>query len=202
MEDQNRILTTVVRGKSHLLENSDFHDRDRRECISSVQFTQLCPTLCNPWIAACQISLSIANSWSLPKLTSIESVMPSNHLILCHPLLLPRSNFPSIRVFSNQLVLPIRWPKYRSFSFSINPSNEYSGLISLTMDWLDLLGNPRGSQKSSAPSSKASILWRSAFFIVYLSHTYMTTGKMITLTRWILLAKLFLCFSICCLGWS
>ena len=131
MEDQNRILTMVVRGKSHLLENSDFHDRDRRECISSVQFTQLCPTLCNPWIAACQISLSIANSWSLPKLTSIESVMPSNHLILCHPLLLPRSNFPSIRVFSNQLVLPIRWPKYRSFSFSINPSNEYSGLISL-----------------------------------------------------------------------
>ena len=149
MEDQNRILTTVVRGKSHLLENSDFHDRDRRECISSVQFTQLCPTLCNPWIAACQISLSIANSWSLPKLTSIESVMPSNHLILCHPLLLPRSNFPSIRVFSNQLVLPIRWPKYRSFSFSINPSNEYSGLISFRITSLISLQSKGLSRVSS-----------------------------------------------------
>ena len=115
---------------------------------------------------------------------SIESVIPSNHLILCHPLLLPPSIFPSIRVFSNESVLCIRWSKYWSFSFRISPSNEYSGLISFRMDWLDLLA-VQGTLKSlfQHRSSKASILWHSAFFIVQLSHPYMTTGKTITLTR-------------------
>ena len=116
---------------------------------------------------------------------SFVSVMPSNHLILCHPLLLPPPIFPSIRVFSSELVLRIRWPKDWSFSFSISPSNEYSGLISFKIDWLDLLAI-QGSLKTLLQhhSSKASILWRSAFFIVQLSHPYMTTGKTIALTRW------------------
>ena len=135
-----------------------------------------------PWTAARQASLSIINSWSLLKLMSIELVMPSNHLILCCPLLLPPSIFPSIRVFSNESVLHIRWPKYWSFSFS--PSNEYSGLISFRMDWLDLLA-VQGTLKSLLQhhSSKASILQHSAFFIVQLSRPYMTTGKTIALTR-------------------
>ena len=116
------------------------------------------------------------------KLTSLESVMPSNHLILCHPLLLP-SIFPSIRVFPNESALRIRWPKYWSFSFNISPSNEHPGLVSFRMDWLDLLA-VQGTLKSlQQHSSKASILWRSAFFIVQLSHPYMTTGKTIALTR-------------------
>ena len=117
-------------------------------------------------------------SWSLLKLMSIESVMPSSHLILCCPLLLPPSIFPSIRVFSNESILHIRWPKYWSFSFSISPSNEYSGLTSFRIDWLDLFA-VQGTLKSLLQyhSSKASILWRSAFFIVQLSHPYMTTGK-------------------------
>ena len=129
-------------------------------------------------------SLSITNSWSLHKLMSIESVMPSNHLILCHPLLLPPSIFPCIRVFSNESALCIKWPKYWSVSFIISPSDEYSGLISFRMDWLDLLDVP-GTLKSLLQyhSSKASILQCSAFFIVQLSHPYMTTGKTITLTR-------------------
>ena len=137
-----------------------------------------------PWTAAHQASLSITNSRSLPKLMSIESVMPSNHLILCHPLLLLPSIFPSIRVFSNESALHIRWPKYWSFSFSIGPSSEYSGLISSRMDWLDLLA-VQGTLKSLLQhySSKASILLRSAFFIVQLSHPYMTTGKTVALTR-------------------
>ena len=137
------------------------------------------------WTAAHQVSLFITDSWSLPILMSIESVMPSNHLILCHPLLLWPSVFPSIRVFSNEAVLHIRWPKYWSFSFNISPSNEHPGLISFRMDWLDLLAI-QGALKSSLQyhNSKASILWRSAFFIVQLSHTYMTTGKTIALTRW------------------
>ena len=123
-------------------------------------------------------------SWSLLKLMSIESVMPSNHLILCHPLLLLPSVFPSIRVFSNESVLHIRWPKYWSFSFSVSPSNEYSGLISFRMDWLDLLA-VQGTLKNLLQhhSSKASILRRSAFFMVQLSHPYMTTGKITALTR-------------------
>ena len=116
---------------------------------------------------------------------SIESVMPSNHLILCHPLLLPPSIFPSIGVFSNESVLPIRWPEYWSFSFSISPSNEYSGLTSFRMDWLDLLA-VQGTLKSLLQhhSPKASILQHSAFFIVQLSHPYMTTAKTIVLTSW------------------
>ena len=135
--------------------------------------TQLCLTLCNPWTAARQASLSITNSWSLLKLMSIESGMPSNHLIFCCPLLLLPSIFPSIRVFSNESVLHIRWPKYWSSSFSISPSNEYSGLISFRMDWLDLLA-VQGTLRSLLQhhSSKASILQCSAFFIVQLSHPY------------------------------
>ena len=137
-----------------------------------------------PWIAARQASLSITNSWSLPKPTSIESVMPSNHLILGHPLLLLPPIPPSIRVFSNEPALCMRWPKYWSFSFNINPSNEHLGLISFRMDCLDLLA-VQGTLKSLLQhhSSKASILQRSAFFIVQLSYSYMATGKSIALTR-------------------
>ena len=132
------------------------------------------------WTAAHQASLSITNSRSLLKLMSIQLVMPSNHLILCCPLLLQLSIFPSIRVFSNQSVLRIRWPNYWSFSFSISPSNEYSGMISFRMDWLDLLA-VQGTLKSLLQhhSSKAAILPRSAFFIVQLSHPHMTTCKTI-----------------------
>ena len=128
--------------------------------------------------------LSITNSWRLLKLMSIELVMPSNHLILCHPLCLLPSIFPSIRVFSNESAFHIRWPKYWSFSFKISPSNDDSGLISFRMDWLDLLA-VQGTLKTLLQhhSSKASILWCSAFFIVQLSHPYMTTGKTIVLTR-------------------
>ena len=134
---------------------------------------------------------------------SIESGMPSNHLILCHPLLLLPSIFPSIGVFSNESALHIRWPKYWSFSFSISPSNEYSGLISFRMDWLHLLA-VQGTFKSLLQhhSSKASILRRSAFFTVQLSNTYMTTGKTTALTRQTFVSKKCLCFLICCLGLS
>ena len=133
---------------------------------------------------------SITNSQSSLKLMSIDSVMPSNHLILCHPLLLPPSIFPSNRVFSNESVLCIRWPKYWSFSFHISPSTEYLGLVSFRMDWLDLLA-VQGTLKSLLQhhSSKASILWHSAFFIVQLSHPYMTTGKTRALTRWAFVGK-------------
>ena len=146
-------------------------------CFSQVRLFE------TPWTAALQASLSISNSWSLLKLMSIESVMPSNHLILCYPLLLLPSIFPSIRVFSSESVLHIRWPQYWSFSFSISPSSEYSTLISFRMDWLNLLA-VQGTLKSLLQhhSSKASILWHSAFFIVQLSHPYMTTGKTIALT--------------------
>ena len=144
--------------------------------ISSVQFSSVqllshVQLFATPQTAACQVSLSITNSWSLFKLMSIESVMPSNHLILCRPLLLMPSIFPSIRVFSNESVLCIKWPKYWSFSFSISPSNEYSGLISFRIGWFDVLA-VQGTLKSPLQhhSSKASILWRSAFFIVQLSH--------------------------------
>ena len=137
-----------------------------------------------PWTAACQASLSIINSQSLPKLMFIELGMPSNHLILCHPLLLPPSIFPSIRVFSKESTLRIRWPKYCSFSSNLSPSNELSELISFRMDWLDLFG-VQGTLKSllQLHSSKGSILLHSAFFIVQLSHPSMTTGKTIALTR-------------------
>ena len=144
----------------------------------------------NPCSTAQQASLSITSSWSLLKLMSIESVMPSNHLILYHPLLLLPSIFPSIRVFSNGSVLPIRWPKSWSFSFSISPSNEYSVLISFRIDWLDLLA-VQGTLKSllQQHSSKASILQCSPFFMVQLSPPYMTTGKIIALTRWTFVSK-------------
>ena len=153
----------------------------------SVQFSsvaQSCRTLCNPMDCSMPGLPSITNSWSLLKLMSIELVMPSNHLILCCPLLLPSSIVPSIRVFSNESVLRIRWPKYWSFSFSISPFNEYTGLISFRMDWLDLLA-VQGTLKSLLQhhSSKASILQPSAFFIVQLSHLYMATRKTIALTR-------------------
>ena len=151
--------------------------------VQSLSHVLLCVT---PWTAACQASLSITNSQSSLKLTSIESVMPSSHLILCHPLLLPPSISPSIRVFSES-ILWIRWAKYWSFSFSISPSNEYSVLISFRMDWLDLLA-VKGTLKSLLQhhSSKASILWCSAFFIVQLLHPYMTTGKTIGYPEWII----------------
>ena len=139
--------------------------------ICSVQLLSHVQLFVTPWTAACQASLSIANSWSLLKLMSIELVMPSNHLILCCPLLLPPSIFASIRVFSNESILRNRWPKYWSFSFNISPSNEYSGLISFKMDSFDLLA-VQGTLKSLLQhhSSKASILQHSAFFIVQLSH--------------------------------
>ena len=153
--------------------------------------------------ASCQASLSITNFWSLLKLMSIESVIPSNHLILCHPLLLLPSIFPSIRVFSNELAPQIRWPKYWSFSFNISPSNEHSGLISFKTDWLDLLA-VQGTLKSLLQhhSSKAPILRHSAFFIVQLSLPYMTTEKTIALTRWTFLGKVMSLLFICCLGLS
>ena len=138
-----------------------------------------------PWTAECQTSLSITNSRSLPKLMSIELVMPSNHLILCHSLLLLPSIFPNIRVFSNESALWIRWLKYWSFSFSISPSNEQSGLISFRIDWFDHLAVQRTVKSLfQHHNSKASIIWHSAFFIVQLSHLYMTSGKTIALTRW------------------
>ena len=150
--------------------------------FSSVQSLRHVRLFATPWTTACQTSLSITNSQTLPKLMSIESVMPPNHLILCCPLLLLSSIFPSIRDFSNELALHIRWPKYWGFSFNISPSNEHPGLISFRMDWLDLLA-VQGTLKSLLQhhSSKASILWHSAFFIVQLSHPYMTTGKTLAL---------------------
>ena len=146
--------------------------------FTSVQLLSRVRLFATPWTPAHQASLSVTNSQSPPKPVCIESVMPSNHLILYHPLLLLPSVFPSIRVFSNESALCIRWPKDWSFSFSISPSNEYSGLISFRLDWLDLLV-VQGTLKSLLQhhSSKASILWCSAFFMVQLSYPYMTTGK-------------------------
>ena len=162
-----------------------------RLAISSVQLScSFIPDSMIPWIAACQASLSITNSQRLLKLMSIELVMPSNHLIFCCPLLLPPSIIPSIRVFLNESVLCIRWPKYWSFSFNISPSSECSGLITFWMDWLDLLA-VQGTLNSLLQhhSSKASILQHSAFLVVQLSHPYMTTGKTKTLTRWTFIGK-------------
>ena len=152
--------------------------------FSSVQLLSHVRLVATPWTAARQASLSITNSRNLFKLMSIESVMPSSHFILCCPLLLLPSIFPSIRVFSNELVLCIRWPKYWSFGISSSPSNEYSGWISFRIDWFDLLA-VQGTLKSLLQhhSSKTSILQCWAFFMVQLSHTYMTTGKTIALTR-------------------
>ena len=167
--------------------NTNFKNNFYFSSVQSLSHVQLFGT---PWTAARQASLSIT-SRNLLKLMSIESVMPSNHLILCRPLLFLSSIFPSIRVFSNESVLHIRWPKYWSFSFSISPSNEHSGLISFRMDWLDLLA-VQGTLKSLLQhhSSKPSVLWRSDFFIVQLSYPYLTTGKTITLTRQTFVGKI------------
>jgi len=158
--------------------------------FSSVQSLSCVQLFVTPWTTACQASLSITNSQSLPKLMFIELVMPSNHLILCRPLLFLPSIFPSISVFSNESAFHIRWPKCWSFCFSISPSNGHSGLISSRMDWLDLLA-VQGTLKCllQHQSSKASILRHLAFFIVQLSHPYMTTGKTIALTRWTFVGK-------------
>ena len=157
--------------------------------IRSVQSFSHIWLFATPWTAACQASLSITNTWSLLKLMSIQLVMPSSsHLILYSPLLLLPSIFPSIRVFSNESVLRIRWPKYWTFNFSISPSNEYSGLISFRRDWLDLLAAQR-TLKSQHHSSKTSILQCSAFFTVQLSHPYMVIGKIIALARWSFVGK-------------
>ena len=171
--------------------------------FSSVQFLSRVRLFAIPWTATCQASLSITNSRSLLKLMPIELVMPSNHLILCSPLLLPSSIFPSIRVFSNESVLHIRWPKYWSFSLSISPSNDYSGLISFRIDWFGLL-EVQEILKSLLQhhSSKASILRCSAFLIVQLSHPYMTTGKTMALTRQTFVGKVMSLLLICCLSWS
>ena len=170
-------LTVWAPGKPHYI---------YRESLS-VQSFRLFVT---KWIVAHQASLSITNSWSSLKLMSIESVMPSNYLILCHPLFLLPSIFPSIRVFSNESVLHIRWPKYWSFSFSISPSKEYSGLISFRIDSFDLLAVQRTIKSLlQHHSSNASILWHSAFFTVRLSRPYITTGNTIALTRWTFVGK-------------
>ena len=178
---KQQILSQNTHCNTHIFNNMTM------DCqFSSV--AQSCLTLCDP--TARQASLSITNCQSPPKPMSIESLMPSNHLILCRPLLLLPSIFSNIRVFSNESAPRIRWPKYWSFSFNISPSNEHPGLISFRMDWLDLLG-VQGILKSLLQhhSSKASILWFSAFFTVQLSHPYMTTGKTIALTRWTLVGK-------------
>ena len=172
------LLVTVLRG---LRENICPHVFVQVLSVQSLSRVRLFATL---WTAARQASLSITNSWNSLRLMSIELVMPYNHLNLCCPLLLLPSIFPSIRVFSNESALHIRWPKYCSFSFNISPSNKHSGLISFRMDWLDLLA-VQGTLKSLLQhhSSKGSILWCSAFFVAQLSHPYMTTEKTIALTR-------------------
>ena len=163
--------------------------------VKSLYVIQLVPSLScvwlfvTPWTAACQASLSISNSQNLLKLMTIESVMPSNRLILCRPLLLLPSILFSIRVFSKESVLRIRWPKCWSFNFSISLSNDYSELVSFRMDWLDLVDVQETEESSPTPSSTASILWHSAFFIVQLSHLYITTGKIIVFTRWTFIGK-------------
>uniref|UniRef100_A0AC11DEK8 Uncharacterized protein n=1 Tax=Ovis aries TaxID=9940 RepID=A0AC11DEK8_SHEEP len=172
--------------------------------INSVQSLSRVRLFVTPSTAACQVSLSITNSRRTSKPLSIESVMPSNHLILCHPLLLLPSVFPSIRVFSNESALRIRWPKDWSFSFNISPSSEHLGLISFRMDWLDLLA-VQGTLKSPLQhhSTKASILRHPAFFIVQLSHPYVTTGKTIALTRWTFVGKVMSPLPLIrCLAWS
>ena len=167
---------------------SQCDEREAGSCCCSV--AKSCPTLWDPWTAAHQASLSLTISQSLPKFTSIESVMPSNYLILCYPLLLRPSIFPSIRVFSNESVLCTRWSKYWSFSFSISPSNEYSGLSSVKIDWFNLLP-VKGTLKNLLQhhNSKVSILQHSGFFMVQLSHSYMTKGKTIALTIQIFASK-------------
>ena len=176
---------------------------DEQVHFTSVQSLSHVRLFITPWTAACQASLSITNSWKLLKLMSIELVTPSSHLILYRPLLLLPSICPSIRVFSNEAVLHIRWPKYWSFSFNISPSTGYLGLISFRMNWLDPLA-VQGTLKSlfQHHSSKASVHWYSVFFIIQLSHPYMTTGKTIALTRRTFVGKVMSLHLICCLGWS
>ena len=173
----------------HRMQNSEIFQNSLLQ-IRSDQSLSRVRLFVTPWIAAHQASLSLTNSRSSLRLTSIESVMPSIHLILCRPLLLLPPIPPSITVFSNESTLRMRWPKYWRFSFSISPSKEIPGLISFRMDWLDLLA-VQGTLKSLLQhhSSKASILWCSAFFIVQLSHPFMTTGKTIALTRCTLVGK-------------
>ena len=168
--------------------------------FSSVQSLTCVRLFAIPWTAAPQASLSTTKSRRLPKFMSIESVMPSNHLILCCLLLLLLSIFPSIRVFWNESALCVRWPKYWSFTFNISPSNEHPGLISFRMDWLDLLA-VQGTLKNLLEhhSLKASILWCSAFFIIHLSHPYMITGKTMALTRRTFVDKVMSLVLICCL---
>ena len=189
-------LWTTARRASLSITNS------RSFQFSSVQLLSCLRLFATPWTGVRQASLSITNSWSSPKPTYIELVLPFNHFVLCRPLLLLPSIFPSIRVFSNESALHIRWPKDWSFSFNIGPSDEHSGLISFRMDWLDLLA-VQGTLKSLLQhhSSKPSILRHSALFIVQLSHPYMTTGKTIAMTRQTFVGKV-ICFLICCLGWS
>ena len=177
---------------SHLLsikEEKEQGSKERPYLASSVQLLSHVRLFATPWTAACQASLSITNSWSLLKLVSIELVMRSNNLIICCPLLLLPSIFPNIRVFSNESVLHIRWPKYWSFSFSITPFNEYSGLISFRMDWLDLFAVQGTQEFSLTPQFKSINSLFSAFFIVQLSRSYMTTGKTIALTKWTFVGK-------------
>ena len=180
--------------KEHVISNGDMYsevNKARSYQISSVQSLSRVPLFATPWTAECQASLSITNFWNLLKLISIELVMPLNHLILVIPFSPCRLTiFSSLRIFSKESVLRIRWPKYGSFSFSISPSKEYSGLISFRMDWFDLL-TVQGTFKSLLHhySSKAPILWHSAFFIVQLSHSHMTTRKTVTLTRWTFVGK-------------
>ena len=187
--DEPRVCHTEW-SKSEKISCINAHIWNPQKWCSSVQSLSRVRLYAPPLPAAHQSSQSVTNSQSLYKLVSIKSVMPSNHLLLCHPLLLLPSVFPSIRVSSNESVLCIRWPKYWSFSFNISPSSEYSGLISFRMDWLNLLA-VQGTLKSLLQhhSSKASILWCSAFFMVQLSHPYMTTGKTIALTRWTFVSK-------------
>ena len=188
---------------SHEIKRHLLLERKAITNLSSVQSFSHVWLFATPWTTAHQASLSITNAQSLLKFMSIESVMPSNHLIICHPLLLP-SIFPSIRVFSSESVLHIRWPKFWSFRFSISPSNEYSVLISFRTDWLDLLA-VQGTLKSLLQhhSSKALILRHSAFFTVQLWRPYMTTGKTIALTRWTSVGKVMsLLFNMLSLGWS
>ena len=188
---ENKILRALLRGNYYCRKRPSKLSKLLLHQVSSVQSLSSGWLFATPWITARQASLSITNSWSLLKLMSIESVMPSSYLILCHPLLLLLPIPPSIRVFSNESTLPMRWPKDWSFSFSISPSNEHPGLISSRMDWLDLLA-VQGTLKSLLQhhSSKASILQHSAFFVVQLSHPYMTTGKTIALTRWTFVGKI------------
>ena len=171
--------------------------------LSSVQLLNRIRLLATPWIAVCQVSLSITNSWGLLKLMPIDSVMPSSHLILCRPLLLLPPIPPSIRIFSNEPTLRIWWPKYWSFSFSISPSNEHPGLISLRMDcYISLLSKGLSRVFSNTTIQKASIFWHSAFFTVQLSQPYMTSGKTIALTRWTFVNEVMSLLLICYLGWS